>query len=55
MSEKNIPKEKPIHEMTLEEIIGRLNKLEAQENDIWKSSKPDGKKLEYEGRIEILV
>ena len=52
MSEKNIPKEKPIHEMTLEEIIGRLNKLEAQENDIWKSSNDNKWKLAEEIRQE---
>jgi len=52
MSEKNIPKEKPIHEMTLEEIIGKLNKLEAQENDIWKSSNDNKWKLAEEIRQE---
>ena len=52
MSEKNLPKEKPIHEMTLEEIIGRLNKLEAQENDIWKSSSDNKWKLAEEIRQE---
>jgi len=52
MSEKNTPKEKPIHEMTLEEIIGRLNKLEAQENDIWKSSNDNKWKLAEEIRQE---